>query len=298
MGHEASASRKVSADAAGEYRVRPPRVTVLVRGIGDVGSAVAHALFQGGREVVIHDGPAPETSRRRMAFADAIFDGRAELAGVTAERVDHLARLPALAGGTTIPVVVTPFPEVLAVLAPDVIVDARMRKRDRPESQRGLAPLTLGLGPNFIAGETTDLAVETEWGDSLGAVLSHGATRPLAGEPRTVAGHSRDRFIYAPVAGTFATARAIGDLVAAGEIVAHIGLVALAAPFAGTLRGLTRDAVVVAVGTKVVEVDPRGSAAIFDGIGERPGRIAAGVCRAVTEWAKQRPGSGSSAASG
>jgi hypothetical protein len=38
------------------------------------------------------------------------------------------------------------------------VIDARMRKRAVPEGQRGLAPLTIGLGPNFIAGENVDVA--------------------------------------------------------------------------------------------------------------------------------------------
>jgi len=102
------------------------RLTVLVRGVGDVGSAVAHALFRRGHAVVVHDGPAPATTRRRMAFTDAVFDGQAELAGLRATRVDephHLAA--AMSDGATIPVMVIPFRRLLPILAPDVIVDAR-----------------------------------------------------------------------------------------------------------------------------------------------------------------------------
>ena len=58
----------------------------------------------------------------------------------------------------------------------------------------------------------------------------------------------------------------------------------LVAPLTGVLRGLTRDGVSVGVGTKVIEVDPRGPAAVVAGIGERPSRIAAGVLAAVQGW--------------
>jgi hypothetical protein len=40
---------------------------------------------------------------------------------------------------------------------------ARMRKRDRPEAQRGRSPLAIGLGPNFVAGGAIDIVVETGW---------------------------------------------------------------------------------------------------------------------------------------
>ena len=261
---------------------------ILVRGIGDVGSAVAHRLFGAGYAVAIHDAPAPTTSRRTMAFTDAVFDGHATLAGATATLVDDLSVARALLESrAAIPATVIPFADALAALAPSVLVDARMRKRATPETQRGLAALTIGLGPNFVAAETVDLAIETAWGDDLGAVIAHGTTRALAGEPRALAGHARDRFVYAPIAGTFHTAQRIGDSVTAGEIVARIGDTPLAAPLAGTLRGLTHDGVPVALGTKVIEIDPLGRPAPV-GIGERPSRIADGVLRAIDIWFTER----------
>jgi len=82
-------------------------VRVLVRGVGDIGSAVAHRLFLAGHAVVIHDGEQPTTTRRSMAFADAIFDGRTTLDGVEAIRVDDPAAVPViLASKVAVPVVV------------------------------------------------------------------------------------------------------------------------------------------------------------------------------------------------
>jgi len=259
-------------------------MVVLVRGSGDVGSAVAHLLFSHGHSVVIHDIALPAAPRRGMAFADAIFDGSRVLEGIEALRLDDLVALRALlAGQTAVGVTVADFDAVLAALAPQVLVDARMRKRARPESQRNLAPLTIGLGPNFVAGETTHLAIETQWGDCLGAVLGSGATRELGGEPRSFDGHGRDRFVYAPAAGVFRTAAAIAQPVSAGEVVASIGEEQLAAPLDGILRGLVHDGVPVQAGAKVLEVDPRGDPGAVTGLGARPRRIAEGVLRAVAE---------------
>jgi xanthine dehydrogenase accessory factor len=258
---------------------------ILVRGSGDVASAVAHRLFSSGYGVAIHESPRPATSRRKMAFTDAVFDGYAILAGLAAIRVDDLAKLAeVVAAREAIPVVVTDFSLLLDTLRPDVLVDARMRKRAEPEVQRGLARLTIGLGPNFVAGETTDLAVETGWGDDLGRVYEHGATRPLAGEPRPIAGHARDRYVYTNTDGVFRTDLEIGAPVRAGQILARIGSSELTSPITGILRGLTRDGVSVLAGTKVIEVDPRGPGAVFSGIGERPGRIAEGVLRGLQAW--------------
>jgi len=223
-----------------------------------------------------------------MAFADAVFDGHAELEGVRALRSDGLRDLSSLlVAREAIPVVVADLSEALETVRPEVLVDARMRKRTTPEAQLGLAPLTIGLGPGFVASETTDVVVETSW-EALGRVVTSGSALPLAGEPRAIAGIGRDRYVYAPVSGVFHTLFRIGDRVQRDEIVARIESAALLAPFAGVIRGLTRNGVSVSVGTKVLEIDPRSDAPVFRGIAERPARIADGVVDAIKTWMKAR----------
>jgi xanthine dehydrogenase accessory factor len=216
-----------------------------------------------------------------MAFADAVFDGHATLEGVHAVRAHDLARVTeSLDSHNAIPVYVRDIGPLLANLRPSVLVDARMRKHAAPEIQRELAPLTIGLGPELVAGRHADVVVETSW-EELGAVITEGASRILAGEPREIAGHARDRYVYAPFDGIFRTKARIGDAVRKGQAIAEIGSMALTAPLDGLLRGLTRDSVPVSVQTKVIEVDPRDGDAGVRGIGERPRRIADGVLLAI-----------------
>jgi xanthine dehydrogenase accessory factor len=242
--------------------IEAERLPVLVRGVGDVGSAVAAVLFRARYAVALHDEPGPVAPRRGMAFADAVFDGAVVLEGLTALRVDTAAELrDSLAAREVVPIMVVPFSQVLDAADWSAVIDARMRKRAVPERQRGMAPLTIGLGPNFVAGETVDLAVETMWGERLGAIIEAGSTLPLAGEPRAIGGVGRARFVYAPAGGRFETGARIGDRVEENDVIAAIGEVALHAPINGVIRGLTRNGVEVAIRTKVIEVDPRGDPA-------------------------------------
>jgi xanthine dehydrogenase accessory factor len=164
-----------------------------------------------------------------------------------------------------------------------------LRKRTVPELQRGMAPLTIGLGPNFVAGGTVDLAIETMWGERLGAIIEAGSTLPLAGEPRPIGGVGRARFVYAPTGGRFETSMRIGDRVEESAVVGTIGEVGLYAPIGGVIRGLTRNGVEVAIRTKVIEVDPRGDPAAAFGLGKRPRRIAEGVLKALAKARVLKP---------
>lgn len=257
---------------------------LLVRGTGDIGSAVAHALCLAGHAAVLHDEPRPSHPRRGMAFTDALFEGSARLESLLAKRAASPSDLPPMiACGRALPVTDLPFDKVLRVVEPDVLVDARVRKHAAVEPIRGLAPLVVGLGPGFVAGLNADRVVETGWGENLGRLLHAGAARDYGGEPRELGGHGRERFVYAPRPGLFRTGHAIGAAVTEGEVVGHLGSLTILAPFAGVLRGLTHDGAQVNAGTKIVEVDARADPRAAFGIGERPRRIAQGVLEAIAE---------------
>lgn len=254
---------------------------ILIRGSNDVASVVAHRLFGAGYGVVIQDDSKPTVIRRKMAFADAIFDGEATLEGVTARRMDSVNLRGELISPMFIPVLVSDFFRLVEKLRPQVLVDARMRKHKKPNRQFHLASLTIGLGPNFFAGRNVHIAIETARGEHLGQVIQHGETLPLEGEPISLEGHARDRYVYTPITGKFSTRFQVGDKITVGQVVALIHETPLTVPISGVLRGITHDDVSVEQHTKVIEVDPRGEQAQTSGIGERPACIAEGVLAAI-----------------
>lgn len=254
------------------------RPCAVVRGANDLASAVAVSLHRADYAVLLAEGSTPAVTRRGQAFADAAFDGDAEFLGVRCRRIEDVTAWQD-AGAPGIAYSTQPLDLVLAALIPEVLVDARMRKRAAPEDQRGLAPLVIGLGPNFVAGGNCDLAVETGWGECLGQVVTTGPTRALAGEPKPIGGWARDRYVYAPAAGMFRTQHRIGDLVTEGETIAWIGETQVASPKTGTVRGLIRDGLRIAERQKCVEIVPPG----YDvrSLAERPRRVAEGVLAAL-----------------
>ncbi|MBI3507034.1 MAG: xanthine dehydrogenase [Proteobacteria bacterium] len=243
---------------------------VLIRGIGDVGSAVAHALRMAGHIVLIHDVARPAVHRRKMSFADSLFDGSAELEGLACTRAGGTANL-----GDGLVSTSAPYAGTCTAFRPDMLVDARLRKRVEPEDMRADAPLTVGLGPGFDAWKNCHVAVETSW-TALGRIVHDGATLALAGEPKPLGGAGRERLVYSPQDGIFRTRAEIGDAAIAGAQVGTVDGGPIVAPMSGILRGLVHDGVPVVAGTKLLEIDPRPDA-VVTGLGERPRAIAEAV---------------------
>ena len=241
---------------------------------------MAHQLYRAGARVLLCDVARPTHARRGMSFIDALFDGEALLEGVVARRVTTLrAAAEVWNGGDAIPIVSLPEQDLRA-LEFDVAVDATMRRDAEPVDRRSLAAMTVGLGPGFAPGLNCDVAIETQWGDALGDVLRDRGTASLAGGPPLLDGVGRERFVFAGRAGLWRTDAAIGQRVAAGEVVGSIDAAPVRAPLNGSLRGLTRNGLEVAADDSIVEVDPRRPPEVF-GLGTRPRAVARGVCAAL-----------------
>lgn len=254
----------------------------VIKSASDIGSAVAHRLKRAGLHPVLLESPAPGATRRLMAFAGAVFTGQAELEGLRAVRCADAAEAAALAvEPETIPLLVQDLDAPLPLPAA-VLVDARMRKKAEPPVQIGQAPLVIGIGPGFVAGHHAHVVIESNWGERLGAVIREGASQAYTGEHRVVAGYGRQRYLYAPHAGTFNTDRDVLQRVSAGDVVGHVERTPLVAEIDGILRGVAHSGLAVAAGAKLVEVDPTGEPANCRGIKERPRRIAEGVLAAIT----------------
>ena len=255
---------------------------VVIRGGNDIASAVAHRLFSAGYAVIILEAPQPLTVRRGMAYASALYEGRATLDGVTAEAaptIDHTLAL--LRSRQAIPVLAGDDGSIITSLHAEVIVDARLRKKERSSSRISDAPLVIGLGPGFTAGVEAHLVIETNRGPHLGRIITEGEADPYTGEPIEIAGHSKDRYLYAPRAGIFRTSLDLGHRVEVGEPVGNVEGDSLAAKVGGIIRGIVKDGLFVQAGAKLVDIDPRGDVRYLSELSQKAWTIADAVLTAI-----------------
>ncbi|MBX5490523.1 MAG: hypothetical protein IRZ14_05145 [Chloroflexi bacterium] len=264
---------------------------VLVKGGGEVGTAVALALWRACWPVVVVELPRPTVLRRQLSVAEAAFTGGVVRGGLQVVRVvqpDEVAAL--LVRRRALPLYVGPLAPALARLQPAVVVDARMRRVVQAEDQRGEAPLVIGLGPGFCAGENADVVVETHPGPLLGRVLWQGATLPHVSRERPDDGARAEQFIYAPRDGLWETERELGETIAAGTLLGTLDGQPLRAPVAGCLRGLVHTAVPVPAGVKLAAIHPGDWQRKEAGISQRAATIAAAVRTLLASVAPARLG--------
>lgn len=260
---------------------------VFVRGGGDLASGVALRLHRSGMQVVIAELPEPLAVRRLVSFAQAVYQGEMQVEDVHARLVSQISEIEAVLASGAIPVVVDTQAKCLEILRPAVLVDGRMLKHP-PETDLWAAPLTIGLGPGFIAGENCHAVIETCRGHRLGSVIWQGSAEADTGIPENVAAHSADRVLRAPASGVIHALANIGDHVEKGQPIADVSDQLVTAPFNGVLRGLLHSGLKVTSGMKIGDVDPRDDPRYCYLVSDKALAIGGGVLEAVLTQAEIR----------
>jgi len=253
------------------------QLKTLVRGGGDLASGVARRLFLAGCQVIVLERPEPLAIRRAVSFASAVYEGRMEVEGVSAELRTEAPQTAA----DHVVVIVDEQALTIITWQPDVIVDARMLKRAPLDCDSDQAQLVIGLGPGFIAGEHCHMVIETQRGHNLGRVIRQGQAEADTGVPDQVAGQGASRVLRAPADGSFTAAAEIGEEVVAGHQVGAVEAEAVTAQISGVVRGLLRSGVSVRRGAKIGDIDPRGIREYCFTVSDKANAIAGGVLEAV-----------------
>jgi xanthine dehydrogenase accessory factor len=257
---------------------------VLIKGGGEVGSAIAHRLHRSHFRICITELANPLAVSRGTTYSEAVYDGMKTIEGVTAE-LTELVSGPAdavyrLWQEEKIPVLIDSGTVTKDMMEPDILVDAVMAKKNLGTNVTD-APLVIGMGPGFIAGSDVHIVVETNHGNNLGRVIFDGEAESNTGEPVGIGGLTKERVIWAPCDGSFTADKEIGDHVTCDEVIGTIGNLSIAAPYSGMLRGIIRDNVRVLKGTKIIEIDPINDSAVCYVIRDKMRAIAGGVLEAV-----------------
>ena len=283
---------------------------IICRGAGDLATGIIHRLHRAGHRVIALETDYPAAIRRQVSFCEAVYDGSAAVEGVTARLVPALndakndteiateadaetdaetyswindtpaahtasekwdrSAIEAVLEAGEVPLLIDPKGESIALLKPDVVVDAIIAKKNLGTTIN-MAPLVIGVGPGFTAGHDVHLVIESMRGHNLARIITDGMAQPNTGVPGNIAGFTSERVIHAPAAGYIHDVRKIGDIVQKGDEIARIypdkgsydnalsEYVPVNATITGIIRGLIREGYYFKKGFKIADIDPRES---------------------------------------
>jgi xanthine dehydrogenase accessory factor len=264
---------------------------VLIKGAGDLASGVAYRLYRSGFPTLMTELPAPTMVRSAVSFGQAIYEGEITIENITGRRVEETQQALILAHqGQDIPVLVDPEARAMELLAPTVLVDGIMAKRNTGTRITD-APLVIALGPGFTAGVDCHAAIETNRGHWLARILYEGSPQADTKTPGKVKGYSKGRVIRAPANGYLRPVAGVGDRLRKGDLIGHVDGHEVRAMFEGTLRGLVHPSVPVTKGLKIGDLDPRNVDRHCFTISEKSFAIGGAVLEAILAWLNQRSGS-------
>ncbi len=233
---------------------------VVVRGGGDIATGTIYKLYKCGFRVLVLETETPSAIRRNVAFSEAVYYGSQTVEDVTSVLAGSVEQAVSFLEEGRLVMIVDPKGDCISRLKPIAVVDGILAKKNLG-THRGMAPVTVALGPGFTAGEDVDAVIETMRGHSLGRVIYEGTAMKNTGVPGVINGYGKERVIHSPAEGILRNVASITDRVQQGQIIAVIetleGEVPVEASIDGLLRGLIRDGYPVTRGFKIADIDPR-----------------------------------------
>ena len=233
---------------------------IVVRGGGDIASGTIHKLHRCGFKVVILEIEKPSAIRRTVCFSEAIYEGQSIIEGLVCKKANDLGEVYTILNKKNIPIIIDPLGKLIKELKPFVVIDAILAKKNMGTT-KDMAPITIGLGPGFLAGKDVHIVIETMRGHNLGRIIEQGYAMANTGIPAVVNGVGKERVIYSPIIGNISNVKKIGDMVEKGEVIATIindkNIIEVKASIDGILRGIIRDKSKIKKGLKIADIDPR-----------------------------------------
>ena len=229
---------------------------VFIRGAGDIATGIALRLYRVHFQVVMADISHPTAIRRTVCFSQAIVNEETTVEDVTARLVKKAEDVNTILAREEIPVLIDPEAQMVRELKADALVDAILAKRNLGTKITD-APIVIGVGPGFTAGEDCHAAVETMRGHTLGRVLYEGSPLPNTNVPGLIGGYAGERVLRAPDDGIFHLLKDIGSVVREGDAVGEVNGKPMQCTISGVLRGVLADGTPVHKGMKAGDVDPR-----------------------------------------
>ncbi len=264
---------------------------VLVCGVGEISSAIAHRLFRARFRVVLTEDDPERELMKYNSFSRVFTEGSCEVEGVPARQAVVTEALGMIDQGS-LPVLSVDPRSALDALNPEIIVDGREKRRggEGVETRQALAvgdaSLIISATSDFELGETCDMAIIAERGFHMARTLtSVFEKRPeTLGTTESVSDEEPVIPIVTDVSGPFGYLKRIGEPVDRDEPIGVVRDRELVSPEPGILKGTVAGGTVVDAGAIVAEVDRRGHEEYIYAISDLGRAVAGSVLEMAVSW--------------
>lgn len=229
---------------------------ILIKGAGDLASGIAYELWEAGHQILMTEIETPLAIRRAVSFSRAVYEKEAQVEQAKGVLAHSLEEALEIMEQGNLAVIVDREAAIRKEYEPEVLVDGIMAKKNTGTTILD-APLVIGIGPGFTAGEDCHCVVETKRGVSLGNVIRKGSALPDTGIPGEIGGYTAERLVRAAASGKMESVVKIGEVVKKGKLLAVTGGAPVYARISGIVRGMLMEGVYVTEGMKIGDIDSR-----------------------------------------
>jgi len=264
---------------------------ILVLGVGDIASAVAHRLFKARFKVLMTENLHEQELKRYTTFSRVFEKGACEVEGVMARQAVVTEAL-GLVDRDCIPVLSVDARSAVDVLNPEIVVECRDERRLslEPDGKSGIrvgdVSLVISASPRFSIGDDCDMAVVIHRGHDLGrgVISAHDKAAETARALEEAAGPGPVHAVVSDVDGLFEPLKKIGDAVTAGDAVGTVGDKPAASQEDGIVRGILAAGIPVREGGLVAEADCSGREETVYTISDRDRAVSGTVLEMAVAW--------------
>lgn len=253
---------------------------VIFRGGGDVATGGIQKVFRTGFKTLVLEKDQPLCVRRYVSAAQAMIDGQIQIEDFKAVKVKNPGEIERAREEGLLPVISDQDGLYIERLQPLAVVDGILAKRNTG-TRRGMAPITIGLGPGFEAGKDVDVVIETNRGHDCGRLIFGGRAQENTGVPGNIMGYTIERILRSPADGRIEVLYDIGSFVKKDQVLAKVSGKEVKSQLDGMVRGMIGNGTPVKEGMKVGDVDPRTERKNTGTISDKSRLIGGGVLEAI-----------------
>ena len=260
---------------------------VMIRGGGELATGIAHRLYNCGYKVLMLEKQFPSAIRRNIV-SEAIYDGEATVERVTCYKAADAKEAAKMLKDGKLVIMVDPDLESLDIFKPEILVDAIYAKRNLG-TNKNMAPLTIGIGPGFVAGQDVTCVIETARCHNLGRILRDGIALPERDTAEARAIMRESHSINSPCDGYLEAGHPTAYVIDKDELIGRLHVegghvMDIRTPIAGVLRGMLHDDCPVRTGLKIAEIDPSTKPANCISISAKTRCVSGSVLEVIVGW--------------